>query len=79
MRGGAQIAVLPRSSSSYVDSSAPLGNQTYSLVPSCTPIQQAPMENCSVDVVQTIGFMFSAGDVDGSYSAQVPPLNRKSP
>ena len=69
MRGGAQIAVLPGSSSSYVDSSAPLGNQTYSLVPSCTPIQQAPMENCSVDVVQTIGFMFSAGDVDGSYSA----------
>ena len=75
MRGAVQIVVLPGSTTSYEDFSAPLGNQTYSVMPSCTPTQQAPQATCNVDVVQTIGFMFSAADVDGTYSASGAAFN----
>lgn len=68
-RDGVIIASVAGTSTSYTDSSVPLGQHTYVIQGNCGPTQQAPTSSCLVDVVQNAGFTFTALDVSTGYSA----------
>lgn len=69
LRDGGLVDTLPGTATSYTDSSAQVGSRVYTLQPFCAGSQAAPTSTCSIDVIQQIGFMFTAGNVNGSYSA----------